>query len=279
MPAQKRTSIDMMDPAIATGPDKENQPAAGAASPSGNTQKSCDEIRQEIRDFIASGQMSASEFQRAINVSPRSYSEFLSQEGVKGARSATYKNALKFFDSWSGGPVVPLAETQPAATAAGSAPKRAKKNQPASPAAVDLSGVHLDGDEDGSVQVFETCDVVRRKIRAHLRKTGVTQAGFMREAAKAAYPQGTKRLNANSFGEFLKKKGPTAGSSGTVFYASYVYFEKLRIKNGESKDAFRLEMEKLWPNGFELENVANGRMWCGPNVRPWVDIYGKVHFS
>ncbi|PYH31019.1 uncharacterized protein BO87DRAFT_444299 [Aspergillus neoniger CBS 115656] len=266
MPAQKRTSTDMMDPAIVTGPDKENQPAAGTASPSGNTQKSCDEIRQDIRDFIASGQMNANEFQRAIDVSPRSLSEFLSQEGVKGARSATYKNALKFFDSRSGGPVVP-------------APKRAKKNQPASPAAVDLSGVHLDGDEDGSVQVFETCDVVRRKIRAHSRKTGVTQAGFMREAAKTAYPQGTKRLNANSFGEFLKKKGPTAGSSGAVFYASYVYFEKLRIKNGKPKDAFRLEMEKLWPNGFELENVANGRMWCGPNVRPWVDIYGKVHFS
>ncbi|PWY62629.1 hypothetical protein BO83DRAFT_403725 [Aspergillus eucalypticola CBS 122712] len=278
MPAQKRTSTDMIDPAIATGFDKENQPVAEVAPPPDNTQKSCDEIRQRIRDFIASGQMSASEFQRAINVSPRSYSEFLSQEGVKGARSATYKNALKFFNGRSGG-IVPLAATQPAATAAGSAPKRAKKNQPASPAAVDLSDVQLVGDEDGSVQVFETCDVVRRKIRAHLRKTGVTHAGFMREAAKAAYPQGTKRLNANSFGEFLKKKGPTAGSSGSVFYASYVYFEKLRIKNGKPKDAFRLEMEKLWPNGFELENAANRRMWCGPNVRPWVDKYGMVHFS
>ncbi|BCR94880.1 uncharacterized protein AKAW2_11927S [Aspergillus luchuensis] len=279
MPAQKRTSTDMMNPAIATGPDKENQTVVKAALPSGNTQKSCDEIRQEICQFIASGQMSANEFQRAIDVSPRSYSEFLSQEGVKGARSATYRNALKFFNGRSGGPVMPLAETQPAATAVGSVPKRAKKNQPASPAAVDLSDVQLVGDEDGSVQVFETCDVVRRKIRAHLRTTGVTQAGFMREAAKAAYPAGTKRLNANSFGEFLKKKGPTAGSSGAVFYASYVYFEKLRIKNGKPKDAFRLEMEKLWPNGFELENAANGRMWCGPNQRPWVDIYGKVHFS
>ena len=101
----------------------------------------------------------------------------------------------------------------------------------------------------------------------------------MREAAKAAYPQGTKRLNANSFGEFLKNKGPTAGSSGAVFYAAYVYFEKLRIKNGKPKDAFRLEMEKVWPNGFELDNAANGRLWCGPNERPWVDMYGMVHFS
>lgn len=278
MPAQKRTSTEM-DPAIATGPDKENQPAAEAAPPSGNTKRSCDEIRQEIRDFIASGQMSASDFQRAIDVSPRSYAEFLSQEGVKGARSATYKNALKFFDGRSGGTVVPLAATQPAASMAGNAQKRAKKTQPSSPAAVDLSDVHLDGDEDGNVPVFETCDVVRKKIRAHLRKTGMTQAGFMREAAKAAYPQGTKRLNANSFGEFLKKKGPTAGSSGAVFYAAYVYFEKLRIKNGKPKDAFRLEMEKVWPNGFELDNAANGRLWCGPNERPWVDKYGMVHFS
>ncbi|OJJ72354.1 hypothetical protein ASPBRDRAFT_124694 [Aspergillus brasiliensis CBS 101740] len=278
MPARKRTSTEM-EPVIATGADKENQPVTEAPPPTGDTQKSCDEIRQEIRDFIASGQMSANEFQRAIDVSPRSYSEFLNQQGVKGARSATYKNALKFFQGRSGGTVVPLAVTQPAATTAGNAPKRTKKNQQPSAAAVDLSDIHLDGEEDGNVPIFDTCDVVRRKIRAHLRKPGVTQAGFMREASKAAYPQGTKKLNASSFGEFLKKKGPNAGSQGAVFYAAYVYFEKLRLKNGKPKDAFRLEMEKIWPNGFELDHAANGRFWCGPNKRPWVDKYGLVHFS
>ncbi|GKZ35148.1 hypothetical protein AbraIFM66950_005700 [Aspergillus brasiliensis] len=260
MPARKRTSTKM-EPAIATGADKENLPVTEAPPPTGNTQKSCDEIRQEIRDFIASGQMSANEFQRAIDVSPRSYSEFLNQQGVKGARSATYKNALEFFQGWSGGTVVLLAVTQPAVTMAGNAPKRTKKNQQPSAAAVDLSNIHLDGEEDGNVPIFDTCDVVRRKIRAHLRKPGVTQAGFI------------------SFGEFLKKKGPNAGSQGAVFYAAYVYFEKLRLKNGKPKDAFRLEMEKIWPNGFELDHAANGRFWCGPNKRPWVDKYGLVHFS
>lgn len=206
MPAQKRTSTEM-DPAIATGPDKENQPAAEAAPPSGNTKRSCDEIRQEIRDFIASGQMSASDFQRAIDVSPRSYAEFLSQEGVKGARSATYKNALKFFDGRSGGTVVPLAATQPAASMAGNAQKRAKKTQPSSPAAVDLSDVHLDGDEDGNVPVFETCDVVRKKIRAHLRKTGMTQGGFHARSCEGGVPAGYEEAEREFVRGILEEEG------------------------------------------------------------------------
>ncbi|OOF94864.1 hypothetical protein ASPCADRAFT_131450 [Aspergillus carbonarius ITEM 5010] len=251
--------------------------------------------------------MSTAAFQRAIDVSSRSYSEFLNQEGTdKGARSATYRNAVKFFQARRGG-VVPfqLAEAQTAAnqgvhsaeapvgepapepapapapasmvtTAAPPPAKKAKKSPV--PAGFDLSAIHLDGDEDMKVPIFETCDVVRKKMKAHLRKPGVTQAGFLRDIAKAAFPQTVKRLNSKSMADFLSYKGPNTGSSGVIFYAAYVFFEKLRVRDGKPKNDFRLEMEKIWPKGFERDNPANGRLWCGPHERPWINKYGQLQF-
>jgi hypothetical protein len=35
--------------------------------------------------------------------------------------------------------------------------------------------------------IFDTCDGVRRKIRAHLRESGWSQAIFAREISKAAF--------------------------------------------------------------------------------------------
>ncbi|PWY96278.1 hypothetical protein BO94DRAFT_529673 [Aspergillus sclerotioniger CBS 115572] len=248
--------------------------------------------------------MSAAEFQRAIDVSPRSYSEFLNQEGTdKGARSATYRNAVKFFQDRRGG-VMPLTEVQPAtvpgvqsaevpveaparapapvpepaSTMTSAVPTKKTKKNPAPASGFDLSAIHLDGDEDMKVPIFETCDVVRKKMKAHLRKPGVTQAGFLRDMAKAAFPQTAKRLSSKSMADFLSYKGPTTGSSGVIFYAAYVFFEKLRVRDGKPKNEFRLEMEKIWPNGFERDNPANGKLWCGPHERPWIDKYGRLQF-
>ncbi|PYI09898.1 hypothetical protein BO78DRAFT_307717 [Aspergillus sclerotiicarbonarius CBS 121057] len=274
---RKRKSTNM-DPEIATtGSDKENHTAAAPVQPSSSTKKTCDEVRKEIRNFIASGEMDAAEFQRALDVSPRSYSEFLNQEGTdKGARSATYRNAVKFFQDGRG--VVPLAGVQPAAPAAPAAKGVAPAENPTPAPSFDVSAIHLDGDEDMKVPIFETCDVVRKKMKAHLRKPGVTQAGFLRDIAKAAFPQSVKRLNSKSMADFLSYKGPTTGSSGVIFYAAYVFFEKLRVRGDKPKNEFRLEMEKIWPKGFERDNPANGRLWCGPHERPWIDKYGRLQF-
>ncbi|KAI1340093.1 hypothetical protein F5Y15DRAFT_415514 [Xylariaceae sp. FL0016] len=42
------------------------------------------------------------------------------------------------------------------------------------------------------------------------------------------------------------------GAKGSVFYAAYVYFEKVRILQGKPKTEFREEVEELWVNGFDL---------------------------
>ncbi|GJC98595.1 calcineurin [Colletotrichum higginsianum] len=68
----------------------------------------------------------------------------------------------------------------------------------------------------------------------------------------AAYPSGsTHKIAYNSLSDFLKKKGPTSGNTSSVFYAAYVFFEKLCIVTKKHKGKTRLEMEILWPDGFD----------------------------
>ncbi|RAK97907.1 uncharacterized protein BO80DRAFT_504367 [Aspergillus ibericus CBS 121593] len=277
LPRKRKSEVDAE--IATTGSDKENQTAAAASAPApvqvnSSTKKTCDEFRKEIREFIASGEMDAAEFQRAIDVSPRSYSEFLiRRERRKGPVPAEASAPVS-------APASASATASASASAPASAPapaKKAKKN-PAPAPGFDVSAIHLDGDEDMKVPIFDTCDVVRKKMKAHLRKPGFTQAGFLRDIAKAAFPQSVKRLNSKSMADFLAYKGPTTGSSGVIFYAAYVFFEKLRVRDGKPKNDFRLEMEKIWPRGFERDNPANGRLWCGPHERPWIDKYGRVQF-
>jgi hypothetical protein len=45
---------------------------------------------------------------------------------------------------------------------------------------------------------------------------------------------------------FEKKDGPVERSTSPVMYAAYVFFEKIRLRNGVEKTEFRLEMEDLW---------------------------------
>ncbi|KAK1584883.1 uncharacterized protein LY79DRAFT_560309 [Colletotrichum navitas] len=116
----------------------------------------------------------------------------------------------------------------------------------------DLSGIHLNGDEDMSVPIFDTCDDVRTKIRRQLRRDGVTKAAFLRALVKAAYPPGsTHKIAPNLLDNFLRREGPVAGNTSSVFYAAYVFFEKLRIRDGRPKTQKREDMEIQWPVGFE----------------------------
>jgi len=131
------------------------------------------------------------------------------------------------------------------------------------------------------VPVYDTCDTVRRKIRAHLRKDGVTQAAFLRAITATAFPDGRRRPAASSFNNFLKLKGPLAGNANAVFYAAYVFFEKLRIKEKKPKSKDREVMEERWsPGGVDIERPEgkNG-YWCRENERPVMDKYGTLTFQ
>ncbi|KAF3903890.1 hypothetical protein ABW20_dc0108282 [Dactylellina cionopaga] len=120
----------------------------------------------------------------------------------------------------------------------------------------DVSAVYLEGEEDNEVPVFDTCDVVRRKITAALTSTAHTKASLMRALA-ACTSSPDRPIPPNSFQRFMAAKGKTGGSQNRVFYAGYVYFEKLRIAEGKKKTKTREEMEEAWGvNGMDYMDVG-----------------------
>ena len=139
---------------------------------------------------------------------------------------------------------------------------------------MDVSNIHLDGEEHQDVPVYDTCDEVRKKITAFLCQDGVTKAAFLQEVAKT-FGNGRK-IQANMLNSFLGKKGPNSGNLSSVFYASYVFFEKMRIRDGKPKTAFREEMERHHKPGFDRKRRHNTRYLCGPGYVPVIDKYGRV---
>ncbi|KAK1963971.1 hypothetical protein LY78DRAFT_659813 [Colletotrichum sublineola] len=167
------------------------------------------------------------------------------------------------------------------ADAAGPATKKKQATKKDDDPLPDLSGIHLDGDEDMTVPVYDTCDDVRTKISALLRRPGVTKAAFLRAIVKAAYPAGSDhKIAPNLLTNFLSKKGPSAGNTSSVFYAAYVFFEKLRVRDGKPKTKKREEMETQWPNGFETKELLGGG-WVTAHVseRVGTDKFGKTVIS
>ncbi|KAF6824323.1 calcineurin is a calcium-dependent [Colletotrichum plurivorum] len=150
------------------------------------------------------------------------------------------------------------------------APKKKATKKDADPLP-DLSGIHLDGDDDMTVPIYDTCDAVRTKIRAILKKDGVT---------KAAYPpdRADHKIAPNLLTNFMSKKGVGAGNTSSVFYAAYVFFEKLRVRDGKPKNQKRQEMEAEWgPAGFDTEHsTGNTYFTCLQGERPVIDKYGKT---
>ncbi|KAF2500327.1 hypothetical protein BU16DRAFT_523132 [Lophium mytilinum] len=148
---------------------------------------------------------------------------------------------------------------------------------------VDLSSIHLEGEEDDSVPVYETCDMVRRKIEAYLlKKPGATHASFCRELS-AQYHASSTSVSGKSLSNFRSQKGYDKGNTSSAFYAAYCYFEKLRIKEGKPKSKDRLKMEELWSEegGFDISKASNQkRLFTGPGTRMNKDRYGQVtlHF-
>jgi hypothetical protein len=222
---------------------------------------SCNSVRSKIRNFINSGEMKVGAFQTTLGVSSQAYGRFMGQNGqYKGSGCDTYFEAHKFFKKRG---------LEGKKTKA----KRVKKGEEK---VIDFSDVHLDGEDDGSVPVYDTCDEVRRKIRAHFVLPGVTQAAFLREAAKAL--QEGKKIQSKLLNDFLSKKGASAGNTSSVFYASYVFFEKMRIKQGKPKSKHRLEMEKYHPKGFDISHRLDYVMVLdGESVSE--DKYGCVHIG
>lgn len=109
----------------------------------------------------------------------------------------------------------------------------------------------------------------------------MSQAAFCRELTKMVAAQGRKVLP-STLNSFLGQKGPSAGSGSVAFYAGYVYFEKIRVRDGKPKSQMRQEMETVWGNdGMDIPEERGGRQrsfWCLGNEKPVEDKYGRIHF-
>ena len=234
----------------------------------------CDVVRRKINALINSGEMKVTHFQRACGITAGSYGGFMKQKGpYSGINNHTYDAAFKFFkDREEKGIKTPPTSNKRQKVNGGDEKKGAVDVEA-------LKKVHLDGEEDEQVEIYDTCDEVRRKIAAHLRKPGVTGAGFCRDICAVAFPNKSKAVEGRQLKSFQTKKGPDAGNSSTVFYGAYVYFEKLRIKEGKTKGKKREKMEEAWKGegGFRRE-LNRGGYWCAAGAKPVMDRLGKVSF-
>ncbi|KZP13478.1 hypothetical protein FIBSPDRAFT_869304 [Athelia psychrophila] len=155
--------------------------------------------------------------------------------------------------------------------------KKTKASGTAAPSGGDISSVSLPGEEEGKVEIYDSCDELRRKIHAHIGG-GTSKAAFIREIVRAAeaadYPV---RIQSKQLGDFLALRGATAGNSSKVCYAAYVYFEKKRVAEGKPKSKHRVGMEGAWgAEGGLSRELRRGGYWCASGDTPTENAYGKV---
>lgn len=221
---------------------------------------SCNAVRSKIT-YINSGEMKVGEFHKAIGANENCYRRLMGQTGPgKGSGSMVYVNAFAFFKKReSKGKKIP---------------KKVKKEQEEEEKKHDMSGIHLDGESDGDIPVYDTCDEVRKKIRAHLAMPSVTQAGFLRAIADT-HPEG-KKFSSTSLSNFMGKRGANAGNTCGTFYSAHIFFEKMRIKERKPKSKHREEMEEMYGNrGFDIETPSHHGYIC-VGTQPYIDNYGVV---
>lgn len=215
--------------------------------------ENCDQIRRKINRLLDSGAMTKTKFAGVIGVSTKSLSGFLGESGpFKGSGYAAYDGAWEYFKKLEvAGIKIPVkkAKTTPSAGATTSA--AATSASGSNSAGIDISDVHLPGEEEDNVPVYDTCDEVRRKVNAHLKKPGVTQAQFGRDILAQIHLDRPASFQGSQIARFRGMKGPRTGATQAIFYGAYVFFEKIRIKEGKPKTKHREEMEKAWPGGFD----------------------------
>ncbi|CAG8957025.1 hypothetical protein HYFRA_00012505 [Hymenoscyphus fraxineus] len=223
----------------------------------------CDAVRRKLRNLMATGEFTQGKLCEKLGVSSKSYRTFMGMNGkTKGLNTATYGPAYRYFQKqeMTQGPVPK---------------KRVKK---ADEEAENSISIRLDGEDTISVPVFDSCDEVRKKIEAHLRMPNVSNAGFRREITKT-YPE-AKAIQSKVLNDFLNKTGPSAGNTSSVFYAAYVYFEKMRLRDGNVKSKHRVEMEKRHPSGFDTKRRNEGRYYTcmeGQKISVTEDKFGVSH--
>ncbi|KAF9479052.1 hypothetical protein BDN70DRAFT_879209 [Pholiota conissans] len=104
--------------------------------------------------------------------------------------------------------------------------------------------IELEVNEDGMVPVYDDCAEIRRKIRILQKDPKFKTAPWLREIGG---------INSNSFNRFMQAKKRQDGCGNRIYYAAYVYFEKVRIFEKKKKSKKREENEAEHPEGFSTE--------------------------
>jgi len=196
--------------------------------------------------------MKVGEFCNALGDSQNSYRRFMGQSGDKGFESDCYASAIEFFLQREADGI-PMPKKQKAA-ASGTGRSKAQPGP-------DISDVHLEGEDTDSVPVYDSCGEIRKKISTWLRRPEVTQAQFLRDLA-AQYRTETRKVSTNQLTAFRGKSGPDAGNTSCVYYSSYVFFEKLRIKEGKPQSKHRQDMEAAWRGGMDTKRRRDSGIWA-----------------
>ncbi|KAI4848555.1 hypothetical protein E4T44_03864 [Aureobasidium sp. EXF-8845] len=218
----------------------------------GHPMDSCTVVRGKINRFLEAGEMKIGQFCDAIGVSGNAYRRFMAQHGkFAGEGSDVYRSAWLFFKKREmAGLKISTKKQKTAATASSSTSAASRKD-----AVPDISSIHLDGEESDSVEVFDSCDEIRKKIAAYLRRPKTTAAQLCRDLL-AQYHTDKKppQIQSGQLTKFRGYKGADTGNTSCVFYAAYVFFEKLRLAEEKPKSKHRLEMEEIWGGrgGFDI---------------------------
>lgn len=117
---------------------------------------------------------------------------------------------------------------------------------------------------------------MRRKVKEALKHT--TQAVFCRELSELLP---SSKVAPRQLAAFLKFKGPQGGAHSIVFYAGYVYFEKIRLQQGKKKTVKREKVEEVWASkgGFSRQGAHAMRLWTHKSESWRQDQYGEIHIS
>ncbi|KAI0487224.1 hypothetical protein F4859DRAFT_247379 [Xylaria cf. heliscus] len=220
---------------------------------------SCNAVRGRINRLLDSGIMNKAEFIRAIGANSNSLNRFLQASGqMGGSGSSIYYNAWAWFRQREVAKlkmpdVKKRQKLEADAAGAGAGLSKSTSGGPTSSSASkttaalpDIGHVRLRGEETDNVPIYDSCDEIRKKINAHLKTPGLTQAQFCRDLYAQLNTPKCKGIQSKQLADFRAMKGSRTGARSSVFYAAYVYFEKLRIAQGKSKSAHRENMEALW---------------------------------
>lgn len=231
-----------------------------------NIRWDCNQLRRRMKTYITNSDMNQTQFQKKLDVSAKSYRGFMNAKGPHGGmESNTFPAAHQFFAKREDrGYKQPRAKRRKLSDA--DLRKSDADQLPAIP-----------GDKTGAVKVYDTCDDIRTKIDKYLAKTNLTKVAFARELSKCQ-GRGEPDITAAGLSKYQQKSGPLAGNSNRVFYAAYVYFEKLRVKEGKAKSKKRTEMERVHgAKGVMTDRpIENVHIFTIGGVRPYVDKYAKI---